>query len=242
MYLLIDAGNTHLKYSYEKAGKFHDIQRLQHDELSESYFNAHWKSVDQIIIASVAKASIVTQILQWSANLNIKVQQVHSEIQRFSVTVGYENVSQFGVDRWLALIGAAKIFPQQTCLIVDSGTATTVDLLTDKGKHIGGWIFPGLDLMTTSLSLNTANIGKTQALATQVNFENNTQGNVINGCVAATVGAIELAIKQVNQYEQTVDQFILTGGKADQLSGYFNGRAVVINELVFHGLSCYLNH
>lgn len=229
MNLLIDAGNTHLKYLYEKAGQFNDIQRLRYDELSESYFNTHWKNIEQIIIASVAKTPIVMQILHWSAKLNIRVEQVHSEAQRFSVTVGYENVSQFGVDRWLALIGAAKIFPQQACLIVDSGTATTVDLITAKGTHLGGWIFPGLDLMTTSLSLNTANIGKTQALATQVNFENNTQGNVINGCVAATVGAIELAIKQANQYEQSVDQVILTGGKAEQLSGYFNRQAVVIN-------------
>ena len=60
-----------------------------------------------------------------------------------------------GVDRWLAILAAAfKLYPQKNVLIIDAGTATTVDLLAKSGVHQGGWILPGITIPCLNSVLN----------------------------------------------------------------------------------------
>ncbi|WP_352284776.1 type III pantothenate kinase, partial [Pseudoalteromonas sp. Q18-MNA-CIBAN-0097] len=76
----------------------------------------------------------------------------------------YEHVGNLGIDRWLALIAGFTLYPNTACIVVDAGTATTIDVLDSEGLHLGGWILPGLDLMTSSLTQNTQRVfddGKT---------------------------------------------------------------------------------
>ena len=74
-----------------------------------------------------------------------------------SVRNGYEDIAQLGVDRWAAIVGAYTHFGSAVC-IVDAGTAVTVDLVRDGGRHLGGLIVPGLQLMRSSLEQDTEDI------------------------------------------------------------------------------------
>lgn len=246
MNLLIDVGNSSVKYLYHHNETLSDISRVNSVELNEHYFNQHWWEVKKIIVASVGKTQILTTIMQWAASQKISCYQVKTELQRFSIAIGYQIAEQFGVDRWLALLGAASLFPNRCCLIIDAGTATTVDLLTATGKHLGGWIIPGLDIMTTSLTLNTSNIQLTtnkEAINKEatLSFAMNTNDNVINGCLAATVGAIELAIDNAVKKTAQLDHIILTGGNANLLSAQLKADVTPCEKLVFFGLARYLN-
>lgn len=70
------------------------------------------------------------------------------------VTNGYKNAAQLGVDRWLVVV-AAYAKTQTACMVIDCGTAITVDYIGADGVHLGGCIAPGLRLMSSALNCNT---------------------------------------------------------------------------------------
>jgi len=247
MRLLIDIGNTSLKYTFEQQGQFSKIKRVKNQTVNAQYFAEYWINVEQIIFASVANITISQTIITWAEQDNIAAKQVFTPNEKFGLTVGYKNHQQLGVDRWLGLLGAAKMYPQQNCLIIDLGTATTVDLLRKDGQHLGGWILPGLYTMRQSLLTNTANVEINTEYNRSLLFAKNTSENVVNGCLAATVGAINTAIKQALVLLTELDQIILTGGNAKFIeqslvhtSEITANSAVIIDELVFEGLIVYL--
>ena len=73
------------------------------------------------------------------------------------MTSGYRDPERLGVDRWLALIAARERSKQPT-VIVDAGSACTIDLLDSEGRHLGGYILPGLTAMGEALVRGTHQI------------------------------------------------------------------------------------
>lgn len=240
MNLLIDVGNTQIKFVTVHNHTFSDINRISHQQFKSKYFDQHWQEIKNIVIACVGNTKISTRLSQWAEQKKIKYTQVRTPEKKFSITVGYKKFGQFGVDRWLALLGAEKNFPKACCLIIDAGTATTIDLLNVEGNHQGGWIIPSLEIMRTSLALNTHNISVVNNASPQVYFGDDTNDNVTNGCFAATIGAIKLAITEVKNKGIRLDHIILTGGNAKPIKEYFNDNITVIANLIFQGLSRYL--
>jgi len=241
MNLLIDIGNSSLKYVFVEKGQLTTIERISHCELFPEFFDQYWHRVNQIIFASVANDNLAKEIIEWAKTRNIAIEQVFTPAEKFGITVGYENHHQLGVDRWLTFIAAAQLYPQTNCLIIDLGTATTVDLVRKDGQHLGGWIFPGIETMHQSLLTNTTNIMLNNKIKPHINLATNTHDNVINGCFAATVGAIEMAINQAQQMNINIDQLIFTGGNTNMIVDYFEMKGVVIDNLVFQGLLRYLS-
>jgi len=239
MNLLIDIGNSSLKYAFDKNTQLSAIERVSNGKLSTTFFNKYWQDVSKIIFASVAAESIGKEIIHWARINDISIEQIFTPPEKFGIKVGYENHHQLGVDRWLTFIGTVQLYPRQNCLIIDLGTASTIDLITSTGKHNGGWIFPGIETMYQSLLTNTANITLTDKFNPQIHLATNTHDNVINGCFAATVGAIEMAIKQAQKTNTQIDKLIFTGGHAKVVSEYFGDQSVVIDDLVFQGLARY---
>jgi type III pantothenate kinase len=247
MTLLIDIGNTSLKYTFAHKGQLSEIKRIENYTIISDYFVTHWYKAKKIILASVARRDIAETIITCAQQANINVEQIVTPRVQFGIKVAYQNYQQLGVDRWLALLGAAKTYPEQNCLIIDLGTATTIDLLRNDGQHLGGWIFPGIDTMQQSLLTNTANIQINNDRQISLLFADNTSDNVINGCLAATIGAIENAIKQAVLLVDELDHVILTGGNASLIEQNIKKTAtitashvVIMNELLFKGLQVYV--
>lgn len=63
----------------------------------------------------------------------------------------YKPPESLGVDRWLSAVGAWGISPGDACLIIDAGSALTIDTVSDEGVFLGGYIIPGFYLMQKSL-------------------------------------------------------------------------------------------
>ncbi len=240
MNLLIDVGNSRAKFVYENEGVLGEIFYIDLNLIDSAYIKQNWSAVEKLIIASVGDVEITRRILGLAKEKDIQTKLVVSEKERFSVTTAYALPEQLGVDRWLALIGAKVLYPEKTCLIVDLGTATTIDLITAQGQHIGGWIFPGIGTMHSSLQFNTANIkGHTDNLRV-IAFGTSTIENVNNGCLAATVGAIEMALLKAKQQDIEINHIVLTGGNAHYIKEHLNFTVELVEELVFKGLQCYL--
>lgn len=100
----------------------------------------------RIMVSHVADAQAGSDLSELFARWKTQPEWIHAVAYQCGVRNYYADPAQLGSDRWAALIGAWES-ERQGCLVVDAGTAMTVDALTDTGEFLGGIITPGIDLM-----------------------------------------------------------------------------------------------
>jgi len=152
--LAIDAGNTRIKWGIHNGQQWSatgTVETSRAVELSESLRGI--KTAGLAIASNVAGAAVQAAIE--AACKGLAVRFVRSEASQLGVTNGYRDPSQLGTDRWVALIAAHHARPGHK-LVINAGTALTIDALTGDGRFLGGIIVPGPALMRRSLDRATA--------------------------------------------------------------------------------------
>jgi len=235
MRLLVDIGNTRTKYVFEQDGELSKIQSEHNDGINEKWLKNITASVKVIIVASVSDAYLSDVFSTFAHQREIKFLKVESESNRFGVTSSYQQPTSLGVDRWLTLLAANLLYKNENVLIIDAGTATTIDLLDKSGLHLGGWILPGIDVLFKSLLLNTSKVLATQEEIPDLSFGKSTSQGVNNACWAATLGFIEQSLKQANE-QVSLDKVLLLGGNAEKLGALLSTKHQIVHELVFLGM------
>lgn len=242
MKLLIDVGNSYCKYVIYQNDTFSTVNIVQTLQVNQQWLEKNFTCLEQCLVSNVSHESFNNIVTSWCESNDINYCFIESEAERFNVQCAYDDPSTFGVDRWLGLLGAEKLFPQQASLIVDSGTATTIDLLSSTGKHQGGWILPGIDLMFSSVINNTDKVFATPKKIEKIRFASNTSDAVNQANWAATLGCITSAMSTANQHYLQPNEslnVILTGGNAQQLSQLIDVEFRLIENLVFIGMNRY---
>ena len=158
MYLLIDWGNSRLKYLLVERLSKQAIQSEKthiqfansvEDLLSQLQNKLHKMRIDKVLVASV-KSEQHNLLLRDSLNdLKLSCSFAQPKTSDDGITLAYKDINKMGVDRWLAMLGA--YVPKQSVGIIDLGTAITVDLLSGNGRHLGGHIIPGQQMLSKSL-------------------------------------------------------------------------------------------
>lgn len=250
MILLIDIGNTRTKYVQVNNDKLTETVQLSNEGLTQGYFSQNFSDASQIILANVAKGELTQNIETWCSVNSIDFLQVHSEKHKAGLTSAYQEPTSLGIDRWLALLGAINLYPKQNILIIDAGTATTVDLVDATGQHQGGWILAGIQALFNSIISHSTLVHAEQKFDANIVFGLNTTDNVNNACWAATLGMIEQGIYQAEQTGQ-IDRILLTGGNGNILTKLLTEQSdkttiekhkiTAIDNLVFYGLKAYVN-
>lgn len=159
MLIFFELGNSQLKAATILKGNYQFLGSVRHDailsgEFIES-FNLNEQNPTAVYVSSVAPSQLnaaLTEIIQ--QHFKLYPTFLATQPSCCGIECGYEKFDQFGVDRWMAILGACS-GSNKPIFIVDAGTALTVDAVIDK-KHIGGFIVPGLGLMRDSLLKNTA--------------------------------------------------------------------------------------
>jgi type III pantothenate kinase len=154
------------------------------------------------------------------------------------VTNRYARPAQLGADRWASLVAAwrrstaVELFPP-ACVVVNAGTAVTIDALDVDGVFHGGLILPGMRLMLQALAENTAGLkvatGEFQA------FPDNTADALYSGAVRAVCGAIELMREQIDTNPAHVRCY-LAGGAAPEIAQHLNPPVEIVEDLVLEGV------
>ena len=119
MRLLIDVGNTSLK-----AVLWHNEQAQPAD-----INNLPWLQITEVIYACVGRSDLLNDILAQAASNNITCFEAKVTKTLGDLVCAYEHVGNLGIDRWLALIAGFTLYPNTACIVVDAGTATTIDVL-----------------------------------------------------------------------------------------------------------------
>ena len=150
------------------------------------------------------------------------------------MTSGYGRPETLGVDRWMAIL-AAWDRVQVPCVVVDAGSALTIDFIAAGGRHLGGYIVPGIQMMLDALYGGTADVRVEGRPVFSQLAGGDTITAVHNGCSTMAIALIE---KSLNQLEDIAGSamVVLTGGDSEQLAKALGDQCLHVPDLVLVGL------
>ncbi len=225
--LLLDIGNTRAKAALWRAGTlsgpFDFPVRLPDEPV-------------RVLFASVASDQRLQQLKAETALEAVPWQQVVSSAEKNGLRSAYAQPETLGVDRWLAMLGARALLPATEVLVVDAGTALTVDHLDANGQHLGGWIVPGIRLQQKAVTNYTAKVFNRDEESYDLKFATDTAGCLQNGVFAAILAVIRQAKWQAPQAK-----LLITGGDAPLLLPFLADLMPETDALlVFRGMSQFI--
>ena len=261
--LLIDSGNTRLKWACAAISKNTDLrsstiffaQGVIDPPIALQALEQSWQSqlaiypLERIIIANVAgeaRAQIITAVLK---SIFLKSNKPLPSIEWFQssaycagVRNQYTVPEQLGCDRMAACIAAHHLVSEQNLVVVNCGTALTIDfLLQHKNEvvHLGGMILPGTELMHKALATHTAQLPR--QVGEFVDLPKNTRDAISTGIIQAQLGSIDRAKKILLRHVEQVTniQIIFSGGGAKDLLPYITEPYQSIDHIVLKGLAVY---
>jgi type III pantothenate kinase len=223
--LLIDAGNSRIKWRLGEAGGVLDTAdavRLGNQVSGKP---------ERIFASNVAGAAV--QAAMEEALAPNAITWVCASAKRCGVTNGYAQPAQLGSDRWCGLIATWRRF-QRTALVVNAGTTMTVDALSAQGVFLGGVIVPGLTLMRTSLARGTAQLHERPGAFEP--FPGNTGDAICSGALHACAGAVDRMRAHLREAGNGEPLTVLSGGSSRELLPALNAPVEVVDNLVLDGL------
>jgi type III pantothenate kinase len=239
MILLIDIGNTRLKWALENEGLLGGSQAIGHQQIDFiQQLKTDWSQLaipNQVAISSVGsdgvKKNVITIIQAFWKGVTLVI--ARSSTKSFGVNNHYLFPEKLGVDRWLCLIKSYHHY-QQAFWVIDCGTAITMDFVDASGQHHGGVISAGLQLMRTALSTQTAALNFKGENA-PLGLSNQTDNAIFSGTLYAVIGLIEQLLTQYSQ----PSKLILTGGAAGIIAQHLSRPTQIESDLVLQGLALY---
>lgn len=233
MILCIDAGNSRIKWQLTDNGKqiAMGVQRTSTILDGEDLQLSEIKPPTEIRIVSVAGDGIVKSLYQQlkkKFSIPIRFAKVSATVGELSCA--YEDPDSLGTDRWLAMAAAYQQY-QEPLMVVDAGSAITMDIIGPDGQHIGGYIAPGLTLMHNALWQNTSDVRVVGSGLEELWMPGkNTQQAVNRGCLLAAVSTIESLAAQFPV------RIILTGGDGKIIMQALSLNTEYHSNLVLDGL------
>jgi type III pantothenate kinase len=230
----IDAGNTRIKW------RIVDGIRMvaRGDQLTELIRQGVPLKIDSkdpielIRLSCVAGKDIVGKLQsQFEDQYTAEMRFAEVTKNAGSIACGYQDYKQLGVDRWLALLAAHAKYPSGV-IVVDAGSAVTVDIVGADGEHQGGYIVPGLGLMHSALWKGTDGVKvKGRPVKGMECPGQSTDESVDKGCLLLLVAMIE---SLAGKYK---GKLIITGGDAELLRDALSLEAELYPDLVLDGLA-----
>lgn len=248
MLLLIDAGNTRVKWALvantntpcqrQDLGRWIASGMVEHARLHELADAWRGQDIGRVLISNVAGSAMRAALEQPLLALQaVPLEWFVAAPQRAGVRNNYRNPQQLGCDRFASAIGAHALYPEEALIVATCGTATTVDAVTPEGVFLGGMILPGLGLMASSLARNTAQLPQVaETLSVSEPFADHTDAAIASGCLTAQAGAIERAVAAHVRNNAAGVRCILSGGAAALIAPHLNVPYERIDNLVLIGL------
>ena len=217
--IYLDIGNTNVRWKIE-----------------DNYFEAHFIefSFDKLPKSSKIWASNVSSnfVIKHKSNISI----VKSQKKYKSLVNSYNEPKYLGSDRWLAMIASYELSLGKGFIVVDIGSAVTIDIVDNLGLHLGGIIFPGLekirqtfDFPILSLDGNSNKIGQSTDEAWTI------------GTRSLIVNTINHKVRELKEELQNTS-VILTGGGYLGIHDFLDFDHNYYENLVLDGLEFFANN
>lgn len=245
-FLLLDGGNSQLKWAWVENGTFTEVSRAPYRDLAKlgeewlRFANEDVKIVGCAVCGSVKKAMVEEQ-------LTCPVEWLSSMPQALGIRNHYRRPEEHGSDRWFNALGSRR-FTQNACVVVSCGTAVTTDALTEDNHYLGGTIMPGFHLMKEAMALKTANLNR--PIGKVYPFPTTTPNAIASGMMDAVCGALMMMhgrLKDKTGGGKPVDIIITGGGAARVVQALpeafvHDNQVKIVDNLVIHGLLHWIAH
>jgi type III pantothenate kinase len=245
--LLVDIGNSRMKWAVLRGER---LGKQRSAAIDDRHTFRRWVTrapkFDQVIAVCVAGAPYeygLAYTLKQAAQPTPKF--IRSSRSGGGVTNGYREVWRLGADRWVCAIAAwHKAGARRTVCAVDVGTALTIDVVDQRGRHRGGVIAPGPSLMMQSLLSRTGGIAqrargkKALGRSRQIvrPLADNTRDAINLGSLVACAALIDRTVQEMRTALGTPPIVYLTGGAAEQLAPLLKSKHELASDLLLQGL------
>ena len=238
MYLLIDIGNTRIKWQQRDDKDILLTDSILVEEFMDIDFSSN-KSIDKVIVSNVNHSIVLDKLKEILSKFKCPIIETKPISNEYLIN-DYEDHKTLGIDRWLTALGAWKLY-QRPLLVINAGTAITIDLVEldkeSKAHFKGGMILPGvaisLAVLNNSTNLIDTEIGKSQYPSL------NTKDAVTTGIMTSIQGAVNLVCRKL----PSSLPILLTGGDAnliyEQAEDDWKSRIKLEGDLIFEGLLFY---
>lgn len=246
--LLVDIGNSRIKWRLVDLSPVAGLpgfawrspeQAVSHRD--PEALDRHWRQlasspIDSAFISNVSEGPCASRVAAAAAAIwdGVVIRHMRPTAAQGGVVNGYRLPAQLGADRWLAAIGAHRLYPDRSLLICSFGTATTIDLLLAASPDgsgalfVGGSILPGFETMRRSLTSATARLAPAKASMSDGSivrgsighFADRTEDAIASGIMDAQVGAVERSFRAARLRAEAADPLlcVTTGGAAPAVS------------------------
>lgn len=245
--LLVDIGNSRVKWARADAGVLGEQWAAAHAGWDAERWRAELfrgPRVTRVVAASVAGGDALASLDRAAREATGHgIERVTTQREAAGVVNAYPDPGLLGIDRWLAVIGAYHRV-RRACVVVDVGTAATVDVVSGDGQHRGGYIVPGPQLMVGSLLRGTRDLAAFSATSPPVSgtgFADNTRDAIERGCRLALAAWVERCLREAGRLLDDSPQLLLTGGALPELRPYLEVAGEEVPDLVLRGLLAVVN-
>jgi len=232
--LLLDVGNTRLKWALASPRGWLAQGVIPNHEVGTLALS-QWQNLPRplrVVGVNVAGEALRVRVEGQLARWRLWPHWLRPGAAAGGVRNAYEQANQLGPDRWAALVAARK-HTQGACVVVNAGTALTIDALDAEGWFRGGIILPGINMMRQALAANTARLQVSGGIFQA--FPTNTANAIASGSIQAACGAID-RMRQLLAIESPEVATILSGGAAPELQAHLAPAPSCREHLVLEGV------
>lgn len=239
MNLVIDIGNTRIKYSVCTQSEV--VKTMVTDAVSPALIGQikqEYQELENVILSSV-KA--------YPKELKVVLAEQFKTFIELDATTPlpvencYQSKETLGKDRIAAVVGAFHLYPKRNVLVIDAGTAITYDLLTAEGKYLGGNISPGLEMRFRALNQFTEKLPKIEKGVVNKLIGKTTEQAIRAGVQHGIVFEVDHAITSFKENYNNLE-VIMTGGDAEFFDNKLKNSFFVHFNLTSIGLNRILQH
>lgn len=254
MILLLDIGNTRVKWAWLEEFSLGASAAAAHDTTHRAWqaeIEADGRAPHRILVGNVAGPAVRDVVIEWARrHFRVHPEILAAQAQACGVRNAYAAPEMLGIDRWLSLLAARRASQRPTCVLA-AGTAFTVDALDATGRHLGGFILPGLQLLNESLAATAAETGlPTSSLQDPfaVDLGGDAAISAVNagwasdvpqpsGPLALLAATADRTIQHLAERSGSEPRVVLTGGDSTTLAPLLRHRPTVMPDLVMSGLA-----
>ncbi|HVO91539.1 MAG TPA: type III pantothenate kinase [Terriglobales bacterium] len=246
MLLAIDIGNTNIVL-----GLYQGKNLITHWRLAtqaERTADEYGVIITQLIdyggfrcdqIAAIAVSCVVPPMLTVTQELAQRFFKLDPLIVGPGIKTGmpilYENPKDVGADRIVNGIAAYEKY-RDSCIIVDFGTATTIDLISKKGEYVGGAIAPGLSISLEALFQRASKLPRIEIVKPKEVVGRNTVNSIQAGIFFGYVGLVDGIVKRIQKEQNVSARVVATGGLAPMVASACSTISEVDEFLTLEGL------
>ena len=209
-------GNSRLKWALASGGRLggshaREWRNTDFKDLLDTCWGGLEKP-DAVVASVVTATQLKEQLLAWvKRGWGVPVHFPAVAETGCGITCGYHDPGQLGVDRWMAMVAAHVRYPQGS-LVVDCGTAATLDALAGS-RHLGGYILPGIAAMRGLVVKQTA-IEVPLGVVEEEEWGRSTLACIQLGTVKVLVSLVEHSLERLQAAGVCDPVLVVTGGQA----------------------------